>query len=795
MKHTLFTLLFAVVASLGTIFAQSGTCGNNLTWNLTDGVLTISGTGAMEDYTSSSKAPWFAYRNSINSVVIGEGVSCIGKWTFSNCDAMSSATIGNSVANIGDYAFFECGALTSIEIPNSVTIIGNGAFLRCTGLESVAIPGSVTHFGDYAFYQCSSLSSVVIAYGVTSIGFHAFDECSNLASVSLPNSVTIIEEAAFRNCSSLTSVTIPNSVISIGESAFRSCTSLTSVSIPNNVASIGNGAFAGGWSLTSVTIPNSVTSIDESAFGGCSYITSITNHAIVPQVIVESTFNNVNKYACTLYVPAESIALYQAANVWKDFRNILPIEGTVDGSILSIAEAIQIGMALDSMATSAETFTIEGYVISAEEFSTKYKNQNWYMVDDVNEVVSDFQAYRCYPISGLDTVAVKDGAKVRITGKLQKYYNRATARYIIEMTKVPALILQEAPECLTYSGSCGDNLTWTLTCDSILTISGTGKMWDAADLKWLLRAQKIKTIILQDGVKNIGVEAFAGCTNLLSASIPETVDSIGQRAFMNCINLRTVNMPNSVHALGHQAFVGCNSLTEPVYNQRIFGYMPRYYSGSYSIPEGIVSVAAYSFTECNDLKEIVIPSSVERLGRNSLVAPNLNKIISYAVTPPICVPTVFEFEDFERGGTISVNKSIPVYVPQESLAAYQTADEWKEFFNILPIEGEQQVEPTEGEFNVLYVGQEGDLISSEPVMLHLPIAPEIEGFTFLKWQVAAGDLENGIVIQAVYQAAEPTSAPEVYTNPANPAQKLIRNGHVYILTDDKIFTITGQEVR
>ena len=90
---------------------------------------------------------------------------------------------------------------------------------------------------------------------------------------------------------------------------------------------------------------------------------------------------------------------------------------------------------------------------------------------------------------------------------------------------------------------------------------------------------------------------------------------------------------------------------------------------------------------------------------------------------------------------------------------------------------------------MLYITQDGDSISSEAVMLHLPVAPEIAGFTFLKWQVVAGDLENGIIIQAVYQANE------VYTNPANPAQKLIRNGNVYILTDDKIYSITGQTVK
>ena len=77
----------------------------------------------------------------------------------------------------------------------------------------------------------------------------------------------------------------------------------------------------------------------------------------------------------------------------------------------------------------------------------------------------------------------------------------------------------------------------------------------------------------------------------------------------------------------------------------------------------------------------------------------------------------------------------------------------------------------------------------------LPVAPSITGFTFLKWVVVGGDLVDTITIQAVYQADIPSSAPAVYTNPANPAQKLIRNGNVYILTEDKTYTVTGQEVK
>ena len=102
---------------------------------------------------------------------------------------------------------------------------------------------------------------------------------------------------------------------------------------------------------------------------------------------------------------------------------------------------------------------------------------------------------------------------------------------------------------------------------------------------------------------------------------------------------------------------------------------------------------------------------------------------------------------------------------------------------------------TESNCDIIYLDQAGLQIETEPIILHLPVAPVIEGFTFLNWQVVAGDLEQGIYIQAVYTANDPTNAPAVYTNPANKAQKLIRNGQVYILTDDKIYSVTGQRVK
>ena len=295
--------LLALVAGVGITQAAivDGSCGDNLTWSLNtqDSTLTITGSGEMTNWHGDPDfAPWYDYKSYIKYVSLPNGVTSIGDWAFRDCSGLTSIEIPNRVTSIGSDAFDRCSGLTSVTIGNSVTSIGNTAFSYCTGLTSVTIPNSVTGIGDYAFYECYRLTSVTIGNSVTSIGSSAFGGCSSMTSVTIPSSVTIIGEGAFFLCTGLTSVTIPNSVTSIGGSAFLGCSG-----------------------LSSVTIGNSVTSIGDKAFKDCTGLTFVTNYATTPQSINSNVFDNVNKSTCVLNVPKESVSLYQAANVWKEFTH------------------------------------------------------------------------------------------------------------------------------------------------------------------------------------------------------------------------------------------------------------------------------------------------------------------------------------------------------------------------------------------------------------------------------------------------------------------------------------------
>ena len=228
--------------------------------------------------------------------------------------------IPEGVTSICESSFRGCSGLTSVTIPNSVTSIGNYAFTSCNGLTSVTIPNSVTSIGDAAFQNCSNLTLVTIPTSITSIGNDTFSGCSNLNSVIIPNSVTSIGNSAFYGCRGLTSVTIGSGVTSIGISAFRGCSSLTSVTIPNTVTSIGDAAFVSCSSLTSVKIGGGVINIGESAFSGCGSLETVFAMPKIPPHIEVNTFSNAQNIY--LYVPIGKKVTYEAADIWKYFKEI-----------------------------------------------------------------------------------------------------------------------------------------------------------------------------------------------------------------------------------------------------------------------------------------------------------------------------------------------------------------------------------------------------------------------------------------------------------------------------------------
>lgn len=157
-------------------------------------------------------------------------------------------------------------------------------------------------------------------------------------------------------------------------------------------------------------------------------------------------------------------------------------------------------------------------------------------------------------------------------------------------------------EATSYSGTCGENLTWTLDTETgVLEISGIGAMTDWIWYNyppWSSYDSNIKSVEISNNVTNIGAYAFNNCYNLKSIIIPDCITSIGDRAFYSCDKLTSITVPSSVTQIGNEAFYECYSLTSIV------------------LSKGIESIGDLAFYRCGSLSNIVIPSSVTNIGRN-----------------------------------------------------------------------------------------------------------------------------------------------------------------------------------
>ena len=272
---------------------MNGSCGRNLEFSCDgDGVLTISGSGKMDDFGNGTCAPWNEiWWLEITEVIIEDGVTSIGENAFDNC------------------------GFTDIDIPDSVTEIGASAFDGCDNLESIDIPDSVTEIGFYAFGGCDKLERVELPSGITKIEQQTFGYCSSLEEIVLPEGITEIGERAFEYCGSLTSIKIPKGVVSVGWSAFRGCRQLREVKLPKTLREIKRDAFRE-TGLEELEIPSGVGVIGDSAFRDCTSLKSITFLGMAP-----NWESDKEDRACYCFVGVTATVYYPRWNeTWYDYN-------------------------------------------------------------------------------------------------------------------------------------------------------------------------------------------------------------------------------------------------------------------------------------------------------------------------------------------------------------------------------------------------------------------------------------------------------------------------------------------
>ena len=244
---------------------DSGYCGadnggENLRWTLdNNGVLTISGSGAMKDYTwdENVRLDWYVRKKDIRSVVLDNRITHIGDYAFDKCTNIESVrytgytgnagvALPESVTTIGVHAFSDTGVTGTLKLPEHLTEIDSSAFYHCGKLNGeLKLPDTVKEIGGFAFHSCGFTGKLELLASLENIGNDAFESCSGLTGkLTFPSKMNEIDFSIFHG-TGITEVVIPSSIKTVRDFAFDSCMNLKKVYLPTEIPKIYNRAFRG----------------------------------------------------------------------------------------------------------------------------------------------------------------------------------------------------------------------------------------------------------------------------------------------------------------------------------------------------------------------------------------------------------------------------------------------------------------------------------------------------------------------------------------------------------------------
>ena len=456
--------LITTMLPVAAFAAESGSCGANATWTLDGSTLTISGTGAIADYTESGSAPWYAKRAQVRTIVVEEGITSIGDGAF-------------------DYLY----NATAVQLPSTLTWIGDSAFQGCRMLENVSLPDGVTHIGYSAFYSCSAIGELVLPEGLTELGTHTF-ESSGLTRIVIPESLTYLPERCFMRCEKLTEVVMHDGITELGDWCFSCTDALENIDLPKGLTEIPWGCFSDS-GLKRVSIPDGVTTLRVNAFNGCASLEEVE-------------------------IPDSVTMIYDHA--FADTKSLKTIE--LPAGLTATSYGLFSGSGLESITLP------DGMIGLSRDTFLDCKNLTTVVMPDSMEVFGEYCFARCTSLKSLElpknTRVVEYGA-FESTG-LEQIVIPEGCTHVggYAFSDCDSLTEVVFPDSVFYIGDYtfrSNDAIDTVVLPTSLKSVPRGMFMDSS----------IREVVIPDGVTTISSQAFWWAEKLEKVVIPPSVEAIG----------------------------------------------------------------------------------------------------------------------------------------------------------------------------------------------------------------------------------------------------------------------------
>lgn len=534
----------------------------------------------------------FAYCALLSSVTLNEGVETIGKMAFTDCKGLTSLKLPDSLISIDEYAFAVCENIETLTMGNSITTVGPYAFSGCSKITTLTLPDSVKTVGEGAFYECIALDSITLGFGIEEIDAGAFHRTKIWEHNPDENEVYVGKWFIGLKDNTATTLNLRPDTYGIANFSLINNSTLSDVRLPDSVKIIGEGAFAGS-KINTFLLGMGVEKIGEQAFIACENLSLVILGSFdsVNAKIEFSSLKMIGSYAFQECKALTSIEIPASVEIIGSYAFMESGIGALAEDGVIYAGNWVVGF-LETL--NGDVQIKDGTVGIANYAFHKCTGMTSIQLPSSIKTVGRAAFYDC---TGLTSVQLPDMLEV-----IEDYtFYRCTS---LNLFNLPPLLKKIGRSAFYKCASASSVRERDTDNDVFMIPSSVVEIGDFAfygctyeeNLAPNVHRYGVDVLVIGDGVKSIGANAFYGFSSLKSVCLGNGLLSLGEKAFYKCVLLSEVDFGASLEVIGTKAFYKCEALT------------------SVELPDSVETLCDYAFYKCTALTSVNLGSSINTIG-------------------------------------------------------------------------------------------------------------------------------------------------------------------------------------